>query len=141
MICPYDIVWRYVDILNWCKYIRVISHCVRNNIPSFKSSKSYTAMDTILQVSNVLLYPAVMVLNTIFMIRQALTKFAKPGKYVKSAIHTNWPGYRLSKVRSGIKCRKVIFCDEIEKRCLDTKRFFFFIWYNTYCTLDYLEVF
>ena len=37
--------------------------------------------DTILQVSNVLIYLAVIVLNTIRTIGQALMKFAEPGTY------------------------------------------------------------
>ena len=37
--------------------------------------------DPILQVSDVLIYTSVIVLNTIHTIRQALMKFSKPGTY------------------------------------------------------------
>ena len=39
------------------------------------------AEDPILQVSNVLIYPAVIFSNTIHAIRQALMIFSKPGTY------------------------------------------------------------
>ena len=39
------------------------------------------ALDPISQVSDVLIYPSVIVVNTICAIVQALTSFSKPGKY------------------------------------------------------------
>ena len=43
----------------------------------------YTAPVPISQVSDVLIYLDVIVLNSIFMIRQSSTKFTKPGTYIE----------------------------------------------------------
>ena len=73
------------------------------------------------QVRDVLIYLDAIVLNNICTIGQALFSFDKPGIYIEWAIRSNRLGYGLSYVISGIKYRKVIFFDEKENLCFDTR--------------------
>ena len=65
----------------WLQY-NILFHISQNYfIPSFIRSKLYMALDPMLQVSDILIYLAVIVSNTIHTIVQALTEFSKPGTY------------------------------------------------------------